>query len=108
MPPNDFKDLAGDILDHAKDCLGEAVTYKYKSGGQTKIRGIFDNAHIAVDPNTDQFVSSQQPILGIKLNDLKQPPAKGDTIIIGSKEYRVTDSQEDGVAGSSLFLHEVC
>ena len=108
MPPTDFRDLANDILDHAKDCLGEDVTYKFKTGGSAKIRGIFDEAHIFVDPNTDQPISAQQPILGIKLKDLKRAPQKGDLVIVRKKTYRVIDSQEDGVAGSSLFLHEVC
>lgn len=107
MPPTDFRDLANGIWDCAKDAFGIDVTYKPKAGGTFKIRGIFDNAFEQVDPDTEQVVAMNQPILGIKNADMPFKISKGDIVIIEKTTYRVVDSQEDGVAGSSLLLHKV-
>lgn len=106
MPPLDFRTLACNILDAAKSCFGEDVLYVPKVGTPLNIRGIFDNQFEQIDPDTEIVISSNQPTLGIKLNDLPLPPAKGDKVFVRDIEYRIVDSQEDGVAGSLLFLHK--
>lgn len=103
--PRDFRDLACNILDACKACFGESVKYVPKVGAPFDIRGIFDNQFEQVDPDTEIVVASNQPTLGIKLADLPLPPAKGDKVFVRDLEYRVIDSQEDGVAGAVLFLH---
>lgn len=105
--PQDFRDLACNILDAAKSCFGEAVIYIPKVGASLNIRGIYDNQFEQVDPDTEIVVANNQPTLGIKLKDLPLPPAKGDKVFIRDIEYKVIDSQEDGVAGATLFLHKV-
>jgi len=110
MSPTDFRKHANDILDAAKFVFGEhdeAVIYSPKRGGSYTIVGIFDNQFEQIDPNTEQVVAANQPVLGIRLADLPYAPEKGDGVIVRGKRYRVIDSQEDGVAGASLFLHEV-
>lgn len=114
MSPTDFKDHANDILDCAKFAFGDhkthdkQVIYEPKRGGSFTIVGIFDNQFEQVDPNTEQVIADNQPTLGVKLDDLPYKPEKGDKVTIRKKKYRVIDSQEDGVAGATLFLHEVC
>ena len=107
----DFRHHASDILDAAKFAFGEhdeKVLYSPKRGGTYEIVGIFDNQYEQVDPDTEQVVAANQPVLGVKLADLPGEPERGDKVQIRGKWYRVIDSQEDGVAGASLLLHEVC
>lgn len=104
----DFRELACDVLDLCECVFGEDVTYEPKRGGSYDIRGIFDNQFEQVDPDTEVVISSNSPTLGVKLADLPDVPVKGDMVIIRNKRFRVIDSQEDGVVGSILFLHEVC
>ncbi len=105
MAPIDFRDCAKDVLETAICTFGESVIYTPKVGARLTIRGIFDNEFEQVDADTETVVASNVFTLGILLSDLKKPPEKGDRVIIRRIEYRVVDSQEDGVVGSELFLH---
>ena len=106
--PVDFRELACEVLDLCECVFGEDVTYEPIRGGSYEIRGIFDNQFEQVDPDTEVVIASNAPTLGVKLADLPGPPVKGDIVIIREKRFRVIDSQEDGVVGSTLLLHEVC
>ncbi len=104
----DFDELASCVVDAAKDCLGCDVTYLPKSGGQYKIRGIFDNTFEQVDPDTEIVIASNAPMLDIKLSDIPVKPEQGDHVIVkGNQKYRVVDSQEDGIVAAKLILHKV-
>jgi len=107
MPPTDFKDLGSGILDVAKSCMGEDVTFRPKSGGSFKIRGIFDDSFEQIDPDTEKVIAGNQPVLGVNLNDFSKKIQKQDIFIIRSIQYRVVDVQEDGVTGATCFLHKV-
>lgn len=109
MAPRDFEILADDVIKHATCTLGRGeVRYQPKSGGEHKIRGVFDDRVSEVDPDTEVVVSSNVFTLGIRLADLPEKPQKGDKVIISEQTYRVIDSQEDGAPGVSvvLFLHK--
>ncbi len=108
MPVNGFTDIGEDILDAAKDEFGESATYLPLSGGSFPITGMFSNQFEQVDPDTEVVVASNQVVLGVTLSDLPGPPKKGDHLIVRKTKWKVIDSQEDGVAGTSLFLHKVC
>ncbi len=108
MADSNFEELACDILEASKCAFGIDATYLPKSGGSFPITGIFDNQFEQVDPDTEQVVASNQVTFGIKLKDLPLPPRKNDKLKIKDKTFRVIDSQEDGVVGSLLFLHEDC
>jgi len=94
------------LLGHATRILGEEIEFRYKDGGSKKIKAIFDNEWEQVDPDTERVVSSNQPILGVRLSDLKREPTTGDSILIlrDQKEYIIQDTREDGQGGVSLFL----
>lgn len=107
-PPQDFRDHACDIGDAALDCLsGITVQYLPRAGGKFTIRAIFDKQWEHVDPDTEVVVTSNQPMIDIKLKDLPRKPEKGDCVIVEGVTYRVIDSQEDGLAMVKLLLHEV-
>jgi hypothetical protein len=109
MPPDDFEALAKGAFDSIKCTLGVAAIYRPKAGGVITLRGVFDNRAQEVDPDTERPVSSNVYTLGVKLDDLPNPPAKGDKITIREKLYKVIDALEDGVPDASvvLVLHEV-
>jgi len=99
-----FDDLAGDLVSCAVDILGISAEYMPLSGGSYLIDGIFDKLFEQVDPDTEIVVASQAPMFDVKTKDLKAEPVKGDKIKIKGIVYKVTDSQEDGVAAIKLVL----
>ena len=109
MPPEDFKNLTCGILETATCVFGEDVQYLPRStNSKHPIRAIFDEVFESVDADTETVISSNQPILGVKLSDFpKNKVFKGDCFLIRTIRYVVTDSQEDGQGGASIFLHKV-
>jgi hypothetical protein len=71
-------------------------------------RAVFDSAHVQIDPQTNAPVSSENPILGVRLSDLPNKPISTDIIRVvdgvTTTDYRIGDVQPDGVAGALLFL----
>lgn len=75
--------------------------------GVALAQAVFDSAHISVDPETGAPVSSQNPILGIRLIDLPNDPTNRDRVLARGVLYKINDVQADGVAGATLFLRKV-
>jgi len=107
MPPMDFQSLADGIVDVAESCIGESVTYRPKAGGSYSIRGIFSDQFQQVDPDTEQIVASNHPVVDFRVKDLRSKPKKNDIVIIRKIKYRIVDAQEDGTAAVSCLLHKV-
>lgn len=105
MPP--FSDLESIVHETIKDTFGETVIYEPSTGGGYDLQGVFNNRHIAIDPDTEQTVSSNINTLGVKLADMQNPPKKGDFVTIRDVKYKVRDTQEDGEGWVNLFLYEV-
>lgn len=105
--PPGFKGLVDDALGILTDCLGEKVEYRSCKGGIETIDAVFDRDYVAVDPDTERVISSNSPMIGVRLRDLPSKPVKGDIVVIGSEEFQVIDSREDGQGGAALFLHIV-
>jgi len=103
--PQGFKGLVDDLLGVAVPCFGEKVTYRSKKGGQVSIEAVFDRDFQAVDPDTEALISTNQPMIGVRMRDLPAKPLKGDEVVIGEETFRVVDSQEDGQGGASILLH---
>lgn len=102
-----FKDkLVKRLLGHATRRLGEKVEYRYVNGGVKQIDAVFDNEFEQVDPDTERVVSTNQPVIGIRLSDIAREPVVNDEVYIirDNKTYKVQDTQEDGQGGVTLFL----
>lgn len=102
----DFRERVDKLLNVATRNFGEDVTLLPKSGGRYIIKGIFDNEYEAIDPDTEQLISSQQPILGINLHGLKKDPNAGDQVKIRNLFYNIIEVREDGHGGATLYLHK--
>ena len=59
------------------------------------------------DPDTEEIVASNVPMIGIKAANIPFDPEQGDKVRIGKRLFEVTDSQEDGQGGIRIILHRV-
>lgn len=75
--------------------------------GVALAQAVFDSAHVSVDPETGAPVSTNNPILGIRLIDLPNEPTNRDRVLARGVLYKINDVQADGVAGATLFLRKV-
>jgi hypothetical protein len=105
-----FRDRTDKLLDTALNVFGEEnqVEYLPKSGGTFTIRGIYDEAWEETDPDTLITISTTQPNVGIKYNDLPGNvfPKIDDRLCVREKMFKVVDVREDGQWGLTLFLHK--
>lgn len=103
----DFRDRVSRVLNHCKKNFGEECILYPQAGGSHIITGIFDNEYQAVDPDTEQVISANQPVLGVNLFDLDIDIQIGDQIQVRNLRYKINDKRDDGQGGASLFLHRV-
>lgn len=75
--------------------------------GVALAQAVFDSTHVSVDPETGAPVSSNNPILGVRLVDLPNEPTNRDRVQARGVLYKINDVQADGVAGVTLFLRKV-
>lgn len=74
--------------------------------GVALAQAVFDTAHISVDPETGAPVSSNNPILGVRLIDLPNKPTSRDKVKARGELYAISDVQPDGVAGVTIILRK--
>lgn len=70
-------------------------------------QAVFDTAHVSIDPETGAPVSSQNPILGVRLVDLPNNPTNRDRVRARGVLYMINEPQFDGVAGVTIILRKV-
>jgi hypothetical protein len=102
-----FKDLVGGLLSVAIPIFGEKVDYRPTKGGSFLIDAVFDEFFEQVDPNSEEIVASNVPMIGIKANAIPFPPEQEDEVRIGQRRFKVVDSQEDGQGGISVLMYEI-
>lgn len=74
--------------------------------GVALAQAVFDSAHVSVDPETGAPVSSQSPVLGVRLIDLPNKPTTRDKVRARGVLYMISDVQPDGVAGVTIILRK--
>lgn len=107
FPKGSFKDLYSGVLGITTHCLGETVCYRPKAGGVHTINAVFDEKHIDLDPDIEEFVSSNDPKIGVRLSDIPQVPEEGDRVDIGKRIFEVKDVREDGQGGAEIMLYRI-
>ncbi|MEQ5770009.1 hypothetical protein NFH98_20775 [Halomonas sp. H33-56] len=85
--------------------LGEDVIYIPSGGEAVTVRGLFEEQHQSVDPDTGVPVYSVNPTLTVVLADLPDgSPGMGDRMTRKARTYRVVGSQPDDNGGTLLEL----
>ena len=103
----DFRDRVNRVLKACTKNFGEKVLYYPPDrSGSFEITGIFDNDYQAIDPDTEQVISGNQPILGVNLFDLSFEIKTGGKIKLRNILYKIYDVREDGQGGASLLMHK--
>lgn len=105
----DWQKATDQVLTIAADTFGRGrvITYVPAIGAPYGLaRGIFANAHVAVDIGSGVDNSMLAPTLGVRLSDLATKPRKGDRVTVDGVTYKIIDSQEDGEGGSTLILQK--
>lgn len=101
----DFRDRVNKVLNHAKNNFGEDAILYPKKGGSYNIRGIFDNDYEAINADTQQVITANQPVFGVNLFDFNFEIKEGDQLKIRNLMYKIYDKRSDGQGGASLLLH---
>lgn len=83
------------------------IYFPNRAKGSFPIRGVFDEDYIRNDPDGDEPISDNQPLLGVDLTQFPEHPEKDDHVEIKGIRYIVHDVREDSENGADLFLHEV-
>lgn len=106
----DWDAAVGAVLDACQESFGYSVEYSHNGSAPISIIGIYDAAHVSVDPDTGAAITSEDPILGISAADLPGKPTKSDTLTITRTNgeylgsFQVIDSEPDGQGGINLVL----
>ncbi|HWF01556.1 MAG TPA: hypothetical protein VG248_17270 [Caulobacteraceae bacterium] len=97
------------VLGPLEAVFGETgpATYMPRAGASYDLAGVFDNGHVAIGL-LDQAspASTVKPVFGVRLVNMRSPPAKGDRVLIQSTGvvYTVEDLQPDGHGWAKLVL----
>ncbi len=95
-PKGSFKDLYGGVLDIAIPCLGETICYRPRVGGVHTINAVFDNKHINIDPDTEEFQTVMSEPISIKVD--KADSLSLDAIVGNARARDDGDADSDPVA----------
>jgi hypothetical protein len=87
------------------DDFGSSATYTPLSGSPSTISGLFDNEYLAVDAGGSVPVAMQQPMFTC-LTSAVSSAQEGDTLLISTTTYKVTNVQPDGQGMTVLMLQE--
>lgn len=103
----DFRDRVNRVLKSCTNTFGEScLYYPPDRNGSYTLQGIFDNDYQAIDPDTEQVISANQPVLGVNLFDLSFEIKKNGKIKLRNILYKIYEVREDGQGGASLLMHK--
>lgn len=103
-----WNDKTNRLLDVAMGAFNvtNSATFHPAKGASFTARAIWDGLYQAVDPETNAVVTSTQPRIDVKLNDLEQEPKLGDRVEIKNIMYDIIELQKDGQGAATLMLHK--
>jgi len=104
----DWQDMTDVVLDATTAAFGESVILRPGENDQQDLVGIFRAAHVPVDPETGTAISAADPVLSIRLADVRGAPIRGGkpgtVISVRGVRYRVVEVRPDGEGGARLAL----
>ncbi|WP_261803295.1 hypothetical protein [Variovorax sp. PAMC26660] len=97
------------VLGPVHGVFAEPVVYLPKGGSPTTTEGIFDEAYREVDLAGGMAVTTETPVLGIRLSAFPQTPQQDDQITVGRTgvTYVIRETQLDGHGAAKLLLNKV-
>jgi hypothetical protein len=99
-------DLANRALTAVVRVMGDREPFTFNHRGQTAVaQGVFQDAHVGLDPETGIQVRSAQPVLLLRRDDLPFRLQQGDEVEARGAFYKVRDAQPDGHTGVLVMLH---
>lgn len=98
-----FDDLLELVHDSAITAFGEVIEINYLSGGSDSVEGIFDANHEEVTAE-GAVISTDDPMVTLQLSKLSSTPKQGDLVTARTRQYEVSDVQEDGRGQVKLIL----
>ncbi len=100
-------DWDGNVLAPLFDIFGQAVTYAPAAGASFPITGVFDEAYREVDLAGGMAVTTDMPVMGVRLAEFTVPPAQGDTLTVDSLNwvFIVKECRPDGHGYAKLMLN---
>ena len=81
------------------------MLYRPGGGAEETITAVFDEEGEDVEIEDGAEVITTAPMLGVRLADISQAPAAGDTLTVIGKGFQVYKVKPDGQGGARLFLH---
>lgn len=85
--------------------LGEDVSYVQEGAAPVTVRGLFEEQHQEIDPDTGVPFYSLNPTLTVVVEDLPEgSPRPKDTVVRKGRTYRVEGDRPDGDGGTLLEL----
>lgn len=97
------------VLSPLQAVFGEPVTFISASGSPFTGMGVFDEAYREVDLAGGMAVTTETPVLGIRLSAFQSPfqavPLQGDKLFIRGRNYVIREVQVDGHGAAKLLLN---
>lgn len=97
------------VLGPCEAVFGESVTYRPINAAEFVTTGIFDEAYREVDIAGGMGVTTESPVLGIRMSQFSIPPMQGDQLTIDrtGKTYAVREVRSDSHGSARLMLNQV-
>lgn len=93
------------VLGPLQVVFGEPVTFTPAVGSPAAVTGVFDEAYREIDLAGGVAVTSEHPVLGIRLSAFPSTPKQGDHLTIRNAVYAVREVQLDGHGSAKLLLN---
>lgn len=85
--------------------FGDPVTFVPVIGSPIAISGVFDEAYGEVVLDGEVPITSESPVLGVRLSAFVAPPQQGDALVVRNSRYVVREVRPDGHGGAKLMLN---
>jgi hypothetical protein len=94
------------MVRRVRDRFAHSTSIAYTCAGHAadSISAIFNEAHEVQEMRDGIPVNTTRPTLFVRIADLAATPVAGDTCVIDSVSYDVTDVQPDGSGMAACFL----
>lgn len=96
------------VLGPLESVFGEPVNYMPAAGGSFSISGVFDAAYRGLDLADGMAMSTETPVLGVRLSQFPMAPEQGDSLTLARSgvTYVVREVRPDSHGAARLMLNQ--